>query len=89
MPEDDDGVEASNLETFQECLSGVVIQRLARPATTGKQTGPRRSRASRGRKTAIKPVARETEAQDQAGGDAEELSDFTEVYIPAAPARHS
>lgn len=80
MPEDDDdNIETTNLETFQECLSGIIIQHLARPNTAGKQAGSKRSRGSKGRKTAIKPVVREAEIHDQAGEDAKELSDFTEV----------
>lgn len=66
--------EESNFETFRDCLSTVLIERLA-PATAKPK------KKVKGRKTEIKPVVRDDEGKgDEA--DAAELSEFTEVCIP-------
>ena len=78
MPESDAQTESANLETFQECLSGVIIRQLARPSAASLAKGQRKPRAGRGRKTAIKAVDRQSE---DTNSDAEELSDFTEVHV--------
>lgn len=59
----------SNQETFLECFSAALLERISRPA---KKSSKKRA----GRKTAIKPVhAKPSEGQD------EDLSDFIEVNI--------
>jgi hypothetical protein len=63
--------EVSNFELFRDCLSTVVIERLA-PATTKPK------KRVKGRKNEIKPVVRTTKEQD-GETDAAELSEFTEV----------
>ena len=60
--------EVSNFELFRDCLSTVVIERLA-PATTKPK------KRVKGRKNEIKPVVREQNGET----DAAELSEFTEV----------
>lgn len=66
--------EKQNYITFRDCLSTVVIEKLA--------VQPRRSKAKRtkGRKNEIKPVAMSAGNED--GNDAEELADFSEVKSP-------
>ena len=66
--------EASNFETFQDCLSTSIIQRLA--PDSGK---PAKRRTVKGRKTEIKHVVRLRE--DVEKNDAAELSDFIEVGV--------
>ena len=67
IPED----EQNNFETFRDCLSTVVIERLA------PETAKPRKRV-KGRKNEIKPLV---QPQDGENGetDASELSEFTEV----------
>jgi hypothetical protein len=71
--------EVSNFELFRDCLSTVVIERLA-PATTK----PRKR--VKGRKNEIKPVVRATNEQD-GEANAAELSEFTEVRKISHPNR--
>lgn len=66
--------EESNFETFRDCLSTVLIERLA-PATA------KTKKRVKGRKNEIKPVVRDAEGKD-GEADAAELSEFTEVGIP-------
>lgn len=61
--------EVSNFELFRDCLSTVVIERLA-PANTKPK------KRVKGRKNEIKPVVR---AEQNGETDAAELSEFTEV----------
>jgi hypothetical protein len=61
--------EVSNFELFRDCLSTVVIERLA-PATTKPK------KRVKGRKNEIKPVV---QAEHNGETDAAELSEFTEV----------
>jgi hypothetical protein len=63
--------EVSNFELFRDCLSTVVIERLA-PATTKQR------KRVKGRKNEIKPVVQTTNEQD-GETNAAELSEFTEV----------
>ena len=63
--------EESNFELFRDCLSTVVIERLA-PATTKPK------KRVKGRKNEIKPVIQATNGQN-GEADAAELSEFTEV----------
>jgi hypothetical protein len=63
--------EESNFETFRDCLSTVLIERLA-PATAKPK------KRVKGRKNEIKPVVRTT-AGEEGEADAAELSEFTEV----------
>lgn len=63
--------EVSNFELFRDCLSTVVIERLA-PATTKPK------KRVKGHKNEIKPVVQTTKEQD-GETDAAELSEFTEV----------
>jgi len=67
IPED----EQSNFEAFRDCLSTVVIERLA------PETAKPRKRV-KGRKNEIKPVVQPQNGED-GDTDARELSDFTEV----------
>lgn len=60
-----DGVGATNYESFRDCMSTVVIERLA-------PQHPKR-RAAKGRKNEIKPVVNVDEE------DSGDLSDFVEV----------
>ncbi|CAK4001378.1 Hypothetical predicted protein [Lecanosticta acicola] len=63
--------ERSNFETFQDCLSTSVIQKLA--PSSGKKT---KKRSIKGRKNEIKPVVK---VDDENGlDDATELADFVE-----------
>jgi hypothetical protein len=62
--------DVSNFELFRDCLSTVVIERLA-PANTKPK-----KRVKKGRKNEIKPVVR---AEQNGETDAAELSEFTEV----------
>lgn len=78
MLESDAQTESANLETFQECLSGIIIQHLARPSAISLAKGQKKSRASRGRRTAIKPVDR---VPNGANADVEELDEFTQVTL--------
>ena len=61
----------SNFETFRDCLSTVLIERLA-PATA------KTKKRVKGRKNEIKPVVKAT-AREEGEADAAELSEFTEV----------
>lgn len=63
--------EESNFETFRDCLSTVLIERVA-PATAKPK------KRVKGRKNEIKPVIRAT-AGEEGEADAAELSEFTEV----------
>jgi len=63
--------EQSNFETFRDCLSTVVIERLA------PETAKPRKRV-KGRKNEIKPVVQIVNG-DNGEADTNELSDFTEV----------
>jgi len=63
--------EESNFETFRDCLSTVLIERLA-PATAKPK------KRVKGRKNEIKPVVRIT-TEEEGEADAAELSEFTEV----------
>jgi hypothetical protein len=63
--------EVSNFELFRDCLSTVVIERLA-PATNKQR------KRVKGRKNEIKPVVQTTNEQD-GEANAAELSEFTEV----------
>jgi len=63
--------EESNFETFRDCLSTVLIERLA-PATAKPK------KRVKGRKNEIKPVVRATTGEE-GETDAAELSEFTEV----------
>jgi len=74
-----------NQETFRECLSGVLVQRLPQPSKT-----PKPKRSTKARKSAIKPVIeQQPPAAADATQDAEELSEFIEVRQPlhALPSR--
>lgn len=64
--------ETSNFEIFRDCLSTVIIERLA-PATTKPK------KKVKGRKNEIKPVVNPTDDQENGGTDAADLSEFTEV----------
>lgn len=61
----------SNFEAFRDCLSTVLIERLA-PATAKPK------KRVKGRKNEIKPVVKAT-AREEGEADAAELSEFTEV----------
>ena len=61
----------SNFETFRDCLSTVLIERLA-PATAKPK------KRVKGRKNEIKPVVKATTGEE-GEADAAELSEFTEV----------
>ena len=63
--------EESNFETFRDCLSTVLIERLA-PATAKPK------KRVKGRKNEIKPVVR-VNTGEEGETDAAELSEFTEV----------
>ena len=63
--------EEPNFETFRDCLSTVLIERLA-PATAKPK------KRVKGRKNEIKPVVR-APTGDEGEADAAELSEFTEV----------
>lgn len=68
--------EHTNNETFRECLSEVIIRKLAQPAQHVRR------RAPKGRKGTIKPVVQASPAKDEKNAnDAEELGEFIEVYI--------
>lgn len=62
--------EESNFETFRDCLSTVVIEKLA-PATAKPK------KRVKGRKNEIKPVV----AAGDGETDATDLSEFTEVGL--------
>lgn len=64
--------EEANFETFRDCLSTVVIERLA-PATAKPK------KRVKGRKNEIKPVV--AAGGRDVGADAAELSEFTEVGL--------
>jgi hypothetical protein len=63
--------EESNFQTFRDCLSTVLIERVA-PATAKPK------RRVKGRKNEIKPVVRVTDGEEGEADEAE-LSEFTEV----------
>ncbi|KAM0717579.1 hypothetical protein Q7P37_007431 [Cladosporium fusiforme] len=63
--------ETSNFEIFRDCLSTVVIERLA-PATSKPK------KKVKGRKNEIKPVAKVANGSEDGETDAAELSEFTE-----------
>ena len=63
--------EEFNFETFRDCLSTVLIERLA-PATAKPK------KRVKGRKNEIKPVVRAT-TEEEGEADAAELSEFTDV----------
>ena len=63
--------EEANYETFRECLSVSVIQKLAAPKR------PERRRATKGRKNGTKPI--EQPMEENVVDDAEELADFIDV----------
>jgi hypothetical protein len=63
--------EEFNFETFRDCLSTVLIERVA-PATAKPK------KRVKGRKNEIKPVVRVTDGEE-GEADAAELSEFTEV----------
>jgi hypothetical protein len=63
--------EESNFEIFRDCLSTVLIERVA-PATA------KHKKRVKGRKNEIKPVVRVTN-EEEGEADAAELSEFTEV----------
>ena len=63
-----------NYEIFRDCLSTSIIQRLATPKR------PVRKRAVKGRKNAIKPIARPTDEREV--DDAEDLAEFIDVCKP-------
>ena len=63
--------EESNFETFRDCLSTVLIERLA-PATAKPK------KRVKGRKNEIKPVVKTTTGEE-GEADAAEVSEFTEV----------
>jgi hypothetical protein len=63
--------EVSNFELFRDCLSTVVIERLAPTTTKSKKR-------VKGRKNEIKPVVRASN-EETSETDAAELSEFTEV----------
>jgi hypothetical protein len=63
--------EEPNFETFRDCLSTVLIERIA-PATAKPK------KRVKGRKNEIKPVVRATDGEE-GETDAAELSEFTEV----------
>lgn len=66
--------EGENFENFKDCLSTIVIQKLA-PAASGKQ------KKVKGRKNEIKPVVKESARLERKedGEDVAELADFVEV----------
>jgi hypothetical protein len=65
--------EESNFETFRDCLSTVLIERVV-PATEKPK------KRVKGRKNEIKPVVRSMNGQE-GEADAAELSEFTEVAM--------
>lgn len=72
--EDESGDENDNYEIFRDCVSTALIKRLATPKR------PERRRAGKGRKNAIKPVARA--ADEKEVDDAEDLAEFIDVWKP-------
>ena len=64
----------SNYDTFRECLSGLVVHRLAIPRR------PYKRRISKGRKKAIAYVEAPRD-RSPTDNDAEELGDFIEVCM--------
>lgn len=62
--------EYGNYETFRDCLSTVVIDKLA-------PTHQTKRKRIKGRKNEIKPVQRESDGE----ADAAELSEFVEVGL--------
>lgn len=65
--------EVASFEAFAECLSITVIARLAPNGGKGSK------KRVKGRKNEIKPVAKDTQSDDDNLGDAAELSDFVQV----------
>jgi hypothetical protein len=63
--------EEPNFETFRDCLSTVLIERVAPAIAKPKKR-------VKGRKNEIKPVVRATDGEE-GETDAAELSEFTEV----------
>lgn len=70
--------EEANFEIFRDCLSTVVIEKLA-PATAKPK------KRVKGRKNEIKPVVAADGGDGEA--DAAELSEFTEVGLVEMPLR--
>lgn len=64
--------EQTNYEIFRDCLSTVVIEKLAPASSKPKKR-------VKGRKNEIKPVASVSNGGDDGETDAADLSDFTEV----------
>lgn len=64
--------EEANYEIFRDCLSTVVIEKLAPASSKPKKR-------VKGRKNEIKPVASVSDGADNEETDAADLSDFTEV----------
>lgn len=72
--------EASNYEQFRDCISAVLIQRLARTSSTPDPTKP--TRRSKAKKQSATPPPDST---TDTANDAEDLSDFidfiaTEIF---------
>ena len=68
---DEDNYEV-NYETFRDCLSTAIIQRLAAPKR------PERRRAAKGRKNAVKPLERSVKDEEEVD-DVEDLAEFIDV----------
>lgn len=72
--------EIANFETFRDCLSTAIIEKLA-PVTPKAS----RKRGGKGRKNEIKPIDR-VSAEESQENDAAELADFVEVSSIRHPA---
>lgn len=64
--------ESDNFENFKDCLSTIVIQKLA--PNSGKPI-----KKVKGRKNEIKPVAKVAPSSSDTENDAAELAEFIEV----------
>lgn len=69
-------ISESNFQLFREILSDPIVQKCTSSSTKHK-TKVRKARA--GRKTAIKPVTPQLNAEEEDTNDAEELGEFIDV----------
>lgn len=72
----DQHIEESNFQLFREILSDPIVQKCASP-TSRQKSKVRKAKA--GRKTAIKPIAKEFSVEEGNKSDAEDLGDFIDV----------
>lgn len=71
--------EEQNFNLFRDILSDPIVQKCSTTSSSKTKSKVRKARA--GRKTAIKPVIKDVDPDEQNQNDAEELGEFIDVRI--------